>query len=164
MHAAATEPLSRTDPLPVSWLDEPRAYRGVRTRRVLAFLVDYGIVLALTVPVALVIGLLGVLTLGLGWMLYAVLFPLVALPYVGFTMGGRAQATPGMRLFGIRLAKLDGTASDPTLAVLHSVLFWAGNVFTSGFILLFALFTSRKQLLQDLLLGTVVVRTPAGRG
>lgn len=161
---ATPDTLPANDPLPARWLDEPRAYEGVRTRRVLAFLVDYAAVLVLTVPVALVIGLLGILTLGLGWMLYAVLFPLVALPYVGFTMGGRTQATPGMRLFGIRLAKLDGTRSDPALAVLHSVLFWAGNVFSSGFILLFALFTSRKQLVQDLLLGTVVVRRPSGRG
>ncbi|ALN73611.1 RDD family protein [Aureimonas sp. AU20] len=141
-----------------TWLDEPRAYRSVRTRRSLAFLVDYTIVLMLCVPAVFVIGLLGVLTLGLGWMLYAILFPLVALPYVTFTLGSASQATPGMRMFDLRLERLDGKPVDPALGAAHSILFWAAGALTSGFIVLVALFTPRKQLLQDLLLGTVVVR------
>ncbi|WP_182085729.1 RDD family protein [Aureimonas sp. ME7] len=140
------------------WLDEPRAYEGVRTRRILSFLVDYAIVLALCIPAWFVIGVLGILTLGIGWGLYAILFPLVALPYVAFTLGGRAQATPGMRLFGLRLERLDGARVDPAIGVAHSVLFWVAGAVTSGFIVLVALFTPRKQLVQDLLLGTVVVR------
>ncbi|WP_294640182.1 RDD family protein [uncultured Aureimonas sp.] len=143
---------------PTTWLDEPRAYEGVRSRRILAFLVDYTIVLLLCIPVMLIIGVLGVLTFGLGWMLYGALFPLVALPYVAFTLGGRSQATPGMRLFGIRLERLDGRPTDPGLGVAHSVLFWVAGALTSGFIVLVGLFTARKQLIQDLLLGTVVVR------
>ncbi len=142
----------------VSWLDEPRAYRSVRTRRVLAFLVDYSIVLLLCIPASIVIALLGVVTLGLGWMLYAILFPLVALPYVSFTLGGRSQATPGMRLFDLKLERLDGKPVDAGFGAAHSVLFWVGGVLTSGFIVLIALFTPRKQLLQDLLLRSVVVR------
>ncbi|WP_019995634.1 RDD family protein [Aureimonas ureilytica] len=141
-----------------SWLDEPRAYSGVRTRRSLAFLVDYSIVLLLCIPMGFLIGVLGILTLGLGWMLYAIIFPLVALPYVTFTLGGSSQATPGMRLFDLRLERLDGRRVDPALGAAHSILFWAAGVLTSGFIVLLALFTPRKQLLQDLLLGTVVVR------
>lgn len=142
-------------------LDTPRAYSGVRTRRILAFLVDYTAVLLLAIPVSIVIAFLGVITLGLGWMLYGILLPLIAIPYVAFTLGGPKQATPGMRFFGIRLERLDGGAVDPSLAVVHSILFWAGNVLTSGIILIVGLFTARKQLLQDLLLGTVVVRTRA---
>jgi len=141
-----------------TWLDEPRAYRSVRTRRVLSFVFDYTLVLLLCVPVYLVVTLLGVVTFGLGFLLYGVIFPLVAIPYVAFTMGGGAQATPGMRLFDLRIERLDGRKVDPALAVLHGVLFWAGNVLTSGFIVLLALFTPRKQLVQDLLLGTVVTR------
>ncbi|MBB3998599.1 RDD family protein [Aureimonas pseudogalii] len=141
-----------------TWLDEPRAYRSVRTRRVLSFFFDYTLVLLLCVPVYFVVTLLGVVTLGLGFLLYGAIFPLVAIPYVAFTMGGAGQATPGMRLFDLRIERLDGRKVDPTLAVLHGVLFWAGNVLTSGFIVLLALFTPRKQLVQDLLLGTVVTR------
>lgn len=160
MTTTAMPNAARRDPLPLAWLEQKQAYDGVRTRRILAFLVDYTVVLLLTLPVGFLIAILGVLTLGLGWGLYAVIFPLVALPYVGFTMGGASQATPGMRLFGLRLAKRDGTPADPALAVLHSVLFWAANVLTSGLAVLLALFTPRKQLVQDLLLGTVVVRRP----
>lgn len=141
-----------------SWLDEPRAYSSVRTRRVFAFLVDYSIVLLLCIPAGFVVAFLGILTFGIGWSLYAILFPLVALPYVTFTLGGASQATPGMRLFDLRLERLDGRRVDPALGAAHSILFWAAGALTSGFIVLLALFTPRKQLLQDLLLGTVVVR------
>ena len=45
------------------------------------------------------------------------------------------------------------------LAVVHSVLFWAGNVVLTPLILLATLFPDRKRTVHDLLLGTVVVRT-----
>ena len=139
-------------------VNDVRAYRGVRTRRILAFLVDYTLVLALSVPVAIVIAVFGLLTLGLGWMLYAVMLPPVAIFYIGYTMGGRSQATPGMRLFDVKVARLDGQSVDPVLAVLHGVLFWASVSLLTPLVLLVTLFTRRKELLHDYLLGTVVVR------
>lgn len=139
-------------------LDDARLYDGVRTRRMVAFVIDYSIVALLMIPVSVMIFLLGIVTFGLGWMLYAVLFPLIAVPYVGLTMGGRSQATPGMRLLGLKIERLDGQTVDPVLAVLHGVVFWAANVVLTPAILLVGLFTPRKQLVQDLLLGTVVVR------
>ena len=139
-------------------LDEMRAYEGVRTRRVVAFLADYTAILLLSIPAAIVIGLLGVVTLGLGWMLYAFLLPAIAILYVGFTMGGTAQATPGMRLAGIRMSRLEGQPIDPVYAVLHAVLFWASCSVLTPLVLLIALFTRRKQMLHDYLLGTVAVR------
>ena len=45
------------------------------------------------------------------------------------------------------------------LAVVHSVLFWAGNVVLSPLILLATLLLDRKRTVHDLLLGTVVVRS-----
>ena len=48
---------------------------------------------------------------------------------------------------------------DGLLAVVHSVLFWAGNVVLTPLILLATLFSDRKRTLHDLLLGTVVMRT-----
>lgn len=145
--------VARTD------LDAPRLYRGVRTRRVVSFLLDYAIVLLLCAPVAVMIFVVGLVTFGLGWSLYAVTLPAVAVVYLAFTMGGGAQATPGMRMAGVRVEKLDGTPVDPALAVLHGVLFWASVSFLTPLVLLVALFTARKQLLQDVLLGTVVVRS-----
>lgn len=142
-----------------SRLDDVRAYDGVRTRRVLAFCIDYLIVGLLMIPFAIMILLLGILTLGLGWALFGILFPAVALIYVWSTLGGRNQATTGMRMMGIRLDRLDGRPVDGLLAVVHSVLFWAGNVLLTPLILLVTLFSDRKRTLHDLLLGTVVSRS-----
>ena len=155
-----TRPMSQTADMNTDQaiVNDVRAYRGVRTRRIFAFLVDYAIVLALAVPAAIVVAILGLLTLGLGWALYAVMLPLIAIFYIGFTMGGRAQATLGMRLFDIRVSRLDGVAVDPVLAVLHGVLFWASVSLLTPLVLLVSLFTRHKELLHDYLLGTVVVR------
>ena len=89
--------------------------------------------------------MLGLLTLGLGWSLFAILGPAVALVYVWNTLGGRNQATVGMRMMGIRLDRLDGRPVDGLLAVVHSVLFWAGNVVLTPLILLVTLFADRKR-------------------
>lgn len=141
-----------------SRLDDLRAYDGVRTKRVLAFLVDYILIGLLMIPVAIVVALFGVLTLGLGWMLFGILGPLVALGYVATTLGGRKQATVGMRMMGVHLERLDGRPIDGLLAIVHTVLFWAGNAVLSPLILLATLFLDRKRTVHDLLLGTVVVR------
>lgn len=140
-------------------LDDARAYEGVLTRRVIAFCIDYLIIGLLMIPFAILVFLLGIITLGLGWGLFGVLFPLVALIYVWNTLGGRNQATTGMRIMGIRLDRLDGKPVDGLLAVVHTVLFWAGNVVLTPLILLATLFTDRKRTLHDLLLGTVVTRS-----
>lgn len=138
--------------------DDWRLYAGVRTRRVMAFFIDYVIVALLTIPFAVVIFLLGIITLGLGWMLFTILVPLLALSYVALTMGGDRQATVGMQMMDIRLERLDSKRVDPLLAVVHSVLFWAGNVLLSPLILLATLVLDRKRTIHDLLLGTVIVR------
>lgn len=141
-----------------AYLDNPALYRGVLTRRVFAFCLDYLFVALFTIPAAIVIFFLGVLTLGLGWMLYGVIVPLIVVPYVWRSLGGLNQATPGMRAMGIRLERLDGGPVDGMLAVIHTVLFWASSVLLTPFILLVALFMERKRTLHDWLLGTVVVR------
>ena len=142
-----------------SRLDDVRAYDGVRTRRVLAFIIDYCIVALLTIPFAILVFFLGILTLGLGWMLFSVLVPAVAILYIWNTLGSTDQATTGMKMMGIRLDRLDGKPVDGLLAVVHSVLFWAGNVVLTPLILLVTLFSDRKRAAHDLLLGTVVTRT-----
>src|SRR5262245_10536218 len=140
-------------------LDDSRVYEGVRTRRVLAFCIDYLFVCLLLIPFGILVFLLGILTLGLGWMLFGILFPLVALTYIWNTLGGPSQATPGMRVMSIRIERLDCTPIDGMTAVVHSVLFWAGNVVLTPLILLATLVLDRKRTVHDLLLGTVVTRT-----
>jgi uncharacterized RDD family membrane protein YckC len=136
-----------------------RAYRGVLSRRVFAFVIDYAIILLLCIPAAVVVFFLGIITLGLGFMLYPALFVIVALLYFGMTLGGPSQASPGMRAMGIALARADGRRLDFMTAVVHMVLFWLINSVLTPLILLAGLFTERSRLVHDMLLGTVVVRT-----
>ena len=139
-------------------LDDSRFYEGVRSRRIMAFLLDYIIVALLVIPFAILVFFLGLLTLGFGWVLYGFLVPAVAILYVWNTLGGPKQATSGMQMMSIRLERLDGGRVDGMLAVVHSVLFWAGNVVLSPLILLATLVLDRKRTVHDLLLGTVVLR------
>ena len=139
-------------------LDDASTYDGVLTRRVLAFCVDYLLIALLVVPFAIFVFLLGILTLGLGWLLFGILVPAVAAIYIWNTLGGRKQATPGMRMMGIRLERMDGRRVDGILAVVHGVVFWASVVVLTPLILLATLFLERRRTVHDLLLGTVVVR------
>lgn len=142
-----------------SRLDDWRVYEGVRTRRMFAFVIDYVLIALLLIPFAIVVFFLGIITLGLGWMLFSVLGPAVALTYIWITLGGPNQATVGMSMMNIRLERLDGGRIDGLLAIVHSVLFWAGNVVLTPLILLATLFLDRKRTVHDLLLGTVVTRS-----
>lgn len=139
--------------------DDWRAYSGVLSRRVFAFLIDYAIVLLLCIPAAVIVFFLGVITLGLGWVLFPALFVIVAVLYFGISLGGPSQATPGMRAMGIAMARMDGRRIDFLLATVHIVLFWVINSVLTPLILLAGLFTERSRLVHDFLLGTVMVRT-----
>lgn len=139
--------------------DDWRAYSGVLSRRVFAFLIDYAIVLLLCIPAAVIVFFLGVITFGLGWFLFPALFVIVAVLYFGMTLGGPSQATPGMRAMGIAMARMDGRQIDFLLSTVHIVLFWVINSVLTPLILLAGLFTERSRLVHDFLLGTVIVRT-----
>lgn len=136
-----------------------RAYSGVLSRRVVAFIIDYVLVALLCIPAAVIIFFLGILTLGFGFALYPVMFLGVAILYFGMTLGSSAQATPGMRAVGIAMARLDGKRIDFLLSTVHIILFWVLNSVLTPLILLAGLFTERSRLVHDFLLGTVTVRT-----
>lgn len=139
-------------------LENWRLYEGVRTRRIFAFFFDYGLVLLLVAIAVPIVAVFGVVTFGIGWLLYAILAPMVALIYVAMTVGGQRQATLGMRLTGIKLVRYDGQRVDWMTAIVHAVLFWAANAILTPFILLVGLFTRHKRLLHDLALGMTMVR------
>lgn len=145
-------PTYTVDPL-TDW----RLYDGVLGRRILAFLVDVIIIGALTVGAFVLVAVLGVFTLGLGWLLFPLLWPGVALLYSAFSLGGARSATVGMRTVGLEVRMLDGSRLNPLIAAVHAVLFYASVAILTPFVLLVALFADRKRLLHDLVLGTVVV-------
>ncbi len=135
-----------------------RAYQGVLSRRVIAFVIDYAIVALLWIPAAVVVFFLGILTLGLGFFLYPVLFAGLAMLYFGMTVGSSSQASPGMRMMGLAIARTDGRPMDFLTAIVHLVIFWIANALLTPLVLLVGLFTDRGRLLHDLLIGTVTVR------
>jgi uncharacterized RDD family membrane protein YckC len=139
----------------------PERYDGVRTRRSFAFLIDAAVVLFLMLVATVVILILGVVTLGLGWLLFPAVWPLVAILYAVMTLGGPASATPGMRFMGIGIRTLRGERMNYGLALLHALGFWFSVSILTPLILLVALFTERKQLLHDLVIGTVAIRSAA---
>jgi uncharacterized RDD family membrane protein YckC len=136
----------------------PELYEGVRTRRIFAFVVDAMVVLFLMVVAFIVIGILGIFTLGLAWLLIPAIWPVVAILYAVLTLGGPHSATPGMRAMGIAIRTLRGERLDYGIALLHALGFWFSVAILTPLILIVALFTARKQLLHDLILGTVAVR------
>lgn len=141
---------------------QPELFRGVLTRRFFAFIIDLVI---LSVPILLgiiFIALFGIVTLGLGWMLFWLVSPLSvvwALLYYGLTLGGPHSATIGMRVMDLQLRTWYGEPAYVVLGAAHAVLYWVSVSVLTPLVLLLGLFTSRKQLLHDLVLGTVVVNT-----
>jgi uncharacterized RDD family membrane protein YckC len=149
---------------------EPELFRGVLTRRVFAFIID---VIVLSVPVVLAvifITVFGLVTLGLGWALFWLVWPasvIWALVYYGATLGGPHSATIGMRVMDLELRTWYGAPGYFLLGAMHAVLFWISISVLSPFVLLVGLFNSRRRLLNDFVLGTVIinnsVRAPVGQ-
>lgn len=131
----------------------------VRKRRIMAFAVDYLTILLLTFVVGIAVFIFGLFTLGAGWLLFTILPTVVAVAYVGLTMGGPNQATPGMRMFALRIERLDGLPVDPFYAILHGILFWVFHITLTPILLIVSLFSDKKRLAQDYVLGTVVIRS-----
>ncbi len=135
----------------------PELYEDILPRRVVAFAIDAVVVIMLMIPAALVVAVLGLVTLGLGWFLYGPLFAIVALGYLAITLGGPLSATPGMRAVGIELRTADGGAMYPLLAAIHGALFWVSVSVLTPVILVVGLFSGRRRLLHDMLTGTVML-------
>jgi uncharacterized RDD family membrane protein YckC len=137
----------------------PELYDGVLAKRIVAFVVDAIIIVLMMIPAALVVFVVGVVTLGLGWFLYSALFAIVALGYVALTLGGPNSATVGMRMAGLEMRTWNGAPVFSLLAIFHALIFWFSVGLLTPLILLVGFFTVRKQLLHDLILGTVVVNS-----
>jgi uncharacterized RDD family membrane protein YckC len=145
-------------------LSQPELFRGVLTRRVFAFLIDL-VVLSIPVILAVIfIAVFGVITLGLGWVLFWLVSPasvIWALIYYGASLGGPHSATLGMRMMDLQMRTWYGAPSYFVLGAMHAVAFWVSVSFLTPLVLLVGLFNGRRRLLHDIVLGTVVVSSSA---
>ena len=141
---------------------QPELFRGVLTRRVFAFLIDL-VVLSIPVILAVVfIAVFGIVTLGLGWMLFWLVSPasiIWALVYFGSSLGGPHSATLGMRVMDLEMRTWYGAPAYFVLGAMHAVVFWVSVSFLTPAIVLVGLFNGRRRLLHDIILGTVVINS-----
>ena len=143
---------------------QPELFDGVLARRVVAFIIDFIIISVPVVLAAMFIFAFGIVTLGLGFALYWLLpsaTVIWAILYFGFTLGGWASATIGMRMMDLEMRTWYGAPSYFVLGAVRAVVYWISVSVLTPFILLVGFFNSRGRLLHDILVGTVVINSPA---
>lgn len=129
--------------------------------RFVAYLLDIVFIAVFWVVLAAIIVVLGAVTFGLAWPLFAIL-PASGIIYSALTVGGRGQGTWGMRLLGLRVVAPErGGPVDWLTAAVHALLFY---VALSTFVIwcidiAFGLLRPDRRLGHDLLVGLAVVRT-----
>jgi uncharacterized RDD family membrane protein YckC len=141
----------------------PELFEGVVLRRMCAFVIDM-IIIAIPVAIlALFILLFGLVTFGLGLLLFWLLYPATivwALLYYGFTLGSPASATIGMRVMGIQLRTWYGAPCYFVLGAVHAIAYWVSVSFLTLLVLIVCFFDRRRRLLHDFVLGTVMINNP----
>ena len=139
----------------------PKLYEGVALRRTFAFWLDMvlmGIVLVVAFMAAAALWVVSFTLISIPVVIGAVIFVVL---YDVFTIGGPASATPGMRVFGLKVINWSGGKPDNLQALLMSALFWTIHWLT-GWLAAFVVFLNpRWRCAHDFLAGTVVVRADA---
>jgi uncharacterized RDD family membrane protein YckC len=142
----------------------PELFDGVLARRLVAFLIDFVILAVPVAFVAMFIFVVGIVTLGLGFLFYALLWPAMviwAIAYYGLTLGSPASATIGMRVMDIEMRTWYGSPAYFVLGAVHAVVFWITVSALTPFILLVCLFNQRRRCLHDILVGTIIINNEA---
>jgi uncharacterized RDD family membrane protein YckC len=142
------------------WMAEMLLTQGTLLRRLVAFAIDGAIVLFLWKVLAVALFVFGIITLGLGFSLYALL-PLVAPLYNWISLLSPLCATPGQSLMGLTVCHDDDLGPPGAFAAAVWVIGFYVSLALSGVPLLLALLTRRHRTLHDILSGLVVVRSRA---
>jgi len=139
----------------------PRLYEGVAVRRMFAFFLDMilmGLVLFLAFIAAATLWVISFTLISIPVVLGALVFVVL---YDVFTIGGPASATPGMRVFGLKVISWSGGKPDNLQALLMSALFWTIHWLTGWLAAVVVFLNPRWRAAHDFLAGTVVVRADA---
>jgi uncharacterized RDD family membrane protein YckC len=141
---------------------QPELFRGVLMRRVFAFLIDLVVLFVPVILAYIFIAVFGLITLGLGWLLFWLVWPATVVwvvIYYGASLGGPHSATIGMRVMDLELRTWYGAPGYFVLGAAHAVLFWLSVSVLTPLVLLIGLFNGRRRLLHDIVLGTVVINS-----
>jgi uncharacterized RDD family membrane protein YckC len=136
----------------------PELFEGVLTRRAIAFIIDMVIIGFVATLIAIVGMVLGFLTLGLGWLALPIVIPLAILGYYAVTLGSPMRATVGMQLMDLVLTPTRGPPLDGWKILIHPLVFWITVWIAWPISLLVALLTPRREMVQDLIAGTLMLR------
>lgn len=130
-------------------------YQDIPTKRLIAWFIDFGISLALTLLFVL-------LTFPVSLFFLPFWYLAVSFGYRVLTIS-RWSATPGMRLVAIDLRLSDGSRFDLTSATMHTLLFTVASSFIVPQIIsmIMALSSPRAQMLHDLFMGSAAVNRSA---
>jgi uncharacterized RDD family membrane protein YckC len=155
------------DPRPYAYDPDtnPELFDGVLARRVVAFVIDLVVIALPLIGAALFIFVFGLITFGLGWVLFWLLSPasvVWALFYYGMTLGSAASATLGMRAMELEMRTWYGAPAYFVLGAVHAIVYWVSVSVLSPLILAVGFFNPRRRLLHDMLVGAIVVNA-AGR-
>ncbi|HRJ68389.1 MAG TPA: RDD family protein [Beijerinckiaceae bacterium] len=133
------------------------ALDGVRSRRIVAWMIDFVIICALMWLFGLIMVVLSLPTFGVSFAL-APLIAFVGVFYSGLTVSGRGRGTWGMRALDLQVTARDGSRVDFIVAAGHALLFYL----LTPFFTLLSLFNAEKRTLHDFLTGVIVTRRPPG--
>ncbi|WP_224702056.1 RDD family protein [Devosia aquimaris] len=136
----------------------PELFDGLLTRRVFAFIIDLIVMGFMIVAFSLVGLIAGFVTFGLGWLALVVVVPASIVLYYAATLGSPRRATLGMQAMDIVLTPTRGQPLDGWMAFIHAGVFWITTWISWPISLLFALFTPRRQMIHDLITGTLMLR------
>jgi uncharacterized RDD family membrane protein YckC len=135
---------------------EAPLFRGLLARRVAALAVDFMLIGIIGWASALGIFLFGIITLGIGFLLFHII---PVLPFIYYTVMLPQGGTIGQRLFGLELCDESDLSRRPghAEAFVWSLLLWVSFALACLPFLL-ALTNPRRRAGHDLLSGLAIVR------
>lgn len=133
---------------------------GVLSGRLVAYLIDLIMIAIWSLFLSFIVFVLGVVTLGLAWFLFALIVPGAGILYSAITVGGPRQATIGMRVCGLKVIRPDGSRVDGLTAAAHALFFYVAA--STGVLLLIdivvGIIDDNRRMLHDQLANVVVIR------
>lgn len=144
-----------------AYSSEGRLTDGTISRRLVAYLIDAVVLFCLVAIFYVVIGVLGVVTLGLAWLAYAIPAPAIGILYSALTISSSSQGTIGMRMTGVRMVEERTGNTVPALtAAAHALFFYVALLSVVLFLLnvFIGIFRGDRRMGHDLLAGITAVR------